>query len=1089
MSTTTAMMAAGPSIPSVAPSTSTTAVPSSTISISNSDSRSTTNSDTNTSGAGPATATAPNLSTISPSLRARFVEEINRKKPSEEDVTIWNQHCLSMICTYCSNAGHSKCLPAEGIKSVRCRVCNDRRGTCSKVRDELHFRVKRLLEIDDSVFQLLYESTGGASIHAAVKRKGGNNGNGGDDDSPSKSLRKRSSTAAIVDGVLQLEPSKAPTDHRKSKSKSKRKEGSKEDRDGTVSDASSDLSSLCDCDHEQRLSSALEEVKRLKLELASAKSAATSSQSSSSPNLTADLTAAQNELTRTKAAKEEVEKKLGQTTQTLEKVLGQVQPLTQEAVRIKKDNDELRKRLRELEGIKTKYLELAGAAKPSKAADQDPGKEALAKALDRAQKAEEEAEKANTRVIEIQTKTVELEAELTKVTVALGKAEEECKKVTEALGKSEEECKKATIALGKSEEEYQALRDEKAALEEDLGNAKATLEERDEHEQQREQERMEASEGIAEEMQNQNDKLHAMVLLLKGQLSRSTNALKEANGKLAQHAQLQVYGPSLNHEVAELRRKCLELNDTLEKERKAMAGDSVEKQNESVNENENVKENVKENAKEKQNENENENEDVIMNEVEDQDQRKKTPVYGPDTYDTFLTKETLGDESTSSGPSTEQTQSQPQPQPEAESSSQPRSQSQSPTQSQVDPSSHKPDGADSSSSNSTPTTSSPSPTDELSKLKADSATLQSTITSLQITKSELQTDFESLKREHDIHMVAFKTQIKELLTLKTANAELQIKIDRLEEEGSETSTDSLEKLKNAHDEITNLQIEVRSLEKERERWERHREKYERDKEKDSEKVKEMKRVLTEMETKYERSVRDGKEPNRDRDKGKEVDYQHLPRSSGRGTLEDEEDGNSLYSVSSSTQNPAAALQEAKREILKLKDDLEYLRNHRDFLSSKLTARDTEHAVSLQKDVVEHTNLHLLNRMVLQAKADFTSRRITRSQIIDTCDTLSAQLLQVAARRLDKLEGADGERVGFKGIMDLMDTASVVSSGLRWNGVPAHNRSLSSASGSGSAARRELAPERSGGSRRREEDVDSQEEDASEPPLKKRKVPR
>jgi hypothetical protein len=57
------------------------------------------------------------------------------------------------------------------------------------------------LKIDDAVFQLLYESTGAASL-AAVKRKTGNTGNGGDVDPASTSPRLRKRSTINADGVV-----------------------------------------------------------------------------------------------------------------------------------------------------------------------------------------------------------------------------------------------------------------------------------------------------------------------------------------------------------------------------------------------------------------------------------------------------------------------------------------------------------------------------------------------------------------------------------------------------------------------------------------------------------------------------------------------------------------------------------------------------------------------------------------------------------------------------------------------------------------------------------------------------------------------
>jgi hypothetical protein len=108
------MMTAGPSIPSSAPSTTTTATPSPALSLSHSASHSTFNSNTNVNGTVSATGT-PNLSSISPSLRAQFVEEINRKKPTEEEVAAWNKHAQDIVSLSTVLHSQSRCLTIQCI--------------------------------------------------------------------------------------------------------------------------------------------------------------------------------------------------------------------------------------------------------------------------------------------------------------------------------------------------------------------------------------------------------------------------------------------------------------------------------------------------------------------------------------------------------------------------------------------------------------------------------------------------------------------------------------------------------------------------------------------------------------------------------------------------------------------------------------------------------------------------------------------------------------------------------------------------------------------------------------------------------------
>ncbi|THU95465.1 hypothetical protein K435DRAFT_128044 [Dendrothele bispora CBS 962.96] len=845
---------------------------------------------------------------------------------------------------------------------------------------------------------------------------------------------------------LQPDPSKSPTPHRKSKSKSRPR---REDDDGNAWDVMSDLSSICDCDHERKLTLALEDVKRLENELAQAKlrvqKLPTPGPVTSQPETTALLQTAHHELLRMKSAKEEVDRKLTTTTQALEKVLGQVQPLTTEVVRLKKDNDEMRKRLKELEGIKAKYLELATSTNESK--DQSE---------ERAAKAEEEKKEADTKVAEMKAKNTQLNEALIRAKEALGKSEAECKELREAR-----------VASNESQREN-------------------------------------SGPGV-DELQNQNDKLNAMLVLLKGQLSRATIMLREANGNLSRSSHLRTQAESqelksanekLEKEVTELKKKHQELCEALQ----------VEK-TDGQQENEAEKDEVVPPPAG----------DVVMGSTGQEEQANETSPASSSHSSDLSTSQPVPEPQSqpqTQPPSQTQTQSQPEPQAEPPIGPQPQPQPE-PTpapapavaEPQLQSSTDKGDGADPPPSSNLPLPTPPPETPEFSELQTLNSTLKTTVSNLQAVKSKLQTDVDALNEQLDTRSVLFRAQTNELIGLKAINAELKIKLDRVlgktrahsgtpaEDEvegisapgfGLLSVKDLRRKLKDAETEVDSLHSELRKLEKDKERWERQREKLEKDKERDVQKLREMKRSLDDLGGKYERAVRDktggGREP---------YSQYHTRHVGGRRMVDDDDDReerNSPYSSSSSTQVQAQArssrhtsveLEEATKEIARLKDDLDYLQNQRDFISSRLKARDTEHAVFLQKDIVEHTNIHLLNRMVLQAKTDFASRRITRAQIVETCDTLSGQLLQIATRRLERLEGSD--RVGFNGIMDLMDTASNAStSGPRWQG-PIVN--LGSASASGSVRRHDSIAGYG------EDGGDSQEEDMTEPPPKRRKLPR
>lgn len=69
--------------------------------------------------------------------------------------------------------------------------------------------------------------------------------------------------------------------------------------------------------------------------------------------------------------------------------------------------------------------------------------------------------------------------------------------------------------------------------------------------------------------------------------------------------------------------------------------------------------------------------------------------------------------------------------------------------------------------------------------------------------------------------------------------------------------------------------------------------------------------------------------------------------------------------------------------------------------------------NVQRELIEHANLHVLIRLLSHARDDFANCRIMQDQMLQMCDNLGEQLKEVAARRLERAP------VGFYSIDDVM----------------------------------------------------------------------
>lgn len=71
--------------------------------------------------------------------------------------------------------------------------------------------------------------------------------------------------------------------------------------------------------------------------------------------------------------------------------------------------------------------------------------------------------------------------------------------------------------------------------------------------------------------------------------------------------------------------------------------------------------------------------------------------------------------------------------------------------------------------------------------------------------------------------------------------------------------------------------------------------------------------------------------------------------------------------------------------------------------------------NIQRELIEHANLHVLIRLLRHARDDFANCRISADQMLQMCDNLGEQLKEVAARRLERAP------VGFLPINEVMRT--------------------------------------------------------------------
>ncbi|KAF9066470.1 hypothetical protein BDP27DRAFT_1330573 [Rhodocollybia butyracea] len=91
---------------------------------------------------------------------------------------------------------------------------------------------------------------------------------------------------------------------------------------------------------------------------------------------------------------------------------------------------------------------------------------------------------------------------------------------------------------------------------------------------------------------------------------------------------------------------------------------------------------------------------------------------------------------------------------------------------------------------------------------------------------------------------------------------------------------------------------------------------------------------------------------------------------------------------------AKQVEELKRELLDIKTE-------KDALSGRAQVLEDIHTSIVQKELIEHANIHVLIRFLSHARDDFASDLLTREQMLQTCDNLGEQLREVAARRLER----------------------------------------------------------------------------------------
>ncbi|KIK69818.1 hypothetical protein GYMLUDRAFT_67106 [Collybiopsis luxurians FD-317 M1] len=88
------------------------------------------------------------------------------------------------------------------------------------------------------------------------------------------------------------------------------------------------------------------------------------------------------------------------------------------------------------------------------------------------------------------------------------------------------------------------------------------------------------------------------------------------------------------------------------------------------------------------------------------------------------------------------------------------------------------------------------------------------------------------------------------------------------------------------------------------------------------------------------------------------------------------------------------------QVNELKETLSNVKLKKDILSQRVTALEDLHAASVQKELIEHANIHVLIRLLSHAREDFSRGQLTQEEMLQTCDNLGDQLKEVAARRLE-----------------------------------------------------------------------------------------
>ncbi|KAJ3855556.1 hypothetical protein EV368DRAFT_62343 [Lentinula lateritia] len=97
------------------------------------------------------------------------------------------------------------------------------------------------------------------------------------------------------------------------------------------------------------------------------------------------------------------------------------------------------------------------------------------------------------------------------------------------------------------------------------------------------------------------------------------------------------------------------------------------------------------------------------------------------------------------------------------------------------------------------------------------------------------------------------------------------------------------------------------------------------------------------------------------------------------------------------------------------EEMKQIEQENERLHKEITELKCHLNTIIQHDLVEHTHLNILNRLLLQTKRDFLRENISSPVVIETFDNLSSQLRELADRRLENIP------VGFGSIMGVISS--------------------------------------------------------------------